>query len=172
MEDIYTRDALECSTAFWACLRRAFPHAMTDTAEYEAALSNIGLVYAAATETTAVAIAITLAVLAVDEASMREVEQVGRKLMTFSLQYAKFSSCYVSCRFEELVNSVSLKSISASNISSPHIIAQLLYGSSFCMFEWRGWRAAVSETVRLLIDSSSRRRCLRGPGTGSCDHRH
>lgn len=72
---MYARDLPEDSTAFWACLRRAFPTAMADAAEYEAAVANVALVYAAGTETTASAVASTLALLALHPPTLQRLEQ-------------------------------------------------------------------------------------------------
>ena len=76
MAEMYARDLPEDSTAFWVCLRRAFPAAMTDAGEYEAAVANVALVYAAGTETTANAVAMTLAALAAHPPSMERLVQV------------------------------------------------------------------------------------------------
>ena len=64
----YTRPApAEDNTAFWACLRRAIPNALTDKSAYDRAVANTGAMYLAATESTVIAIATTLMLLALDE---------------------------------------------------------------------------------------------------------
>ena len=73
---MYARLLPEDSTAFWACLRRAFPDAMTDSKQYEQAVANVALVYAAGTETSATAIGSALAALAADPATMKALEDV------------------------------------------------------------------------------------------------
>jgi cytochrome P450 len=74
--EAYARDLPDSSKAFWACLRRAFPDAMRSKWQYERAISNVALVYAAGTETTVAGISMTLAALAVHPESMRKLEQV------------------------------------------------------------------------------------------------
>lgn len=76
LRQAYSRDVPDGSTAFWACLRRAFPDAMSNSAQRESALVNAGFVFGAGSETTANSIAMTLAVLAVDPESTRKLEQV------------------------------------------------------------------------------------------------
>ena len=76
LDESLQRDVPEGSCAFWACIRRAFPNAQDDPHEYELALSNVGLVYGAGSETTAMAISLTMAALAADPESMRKLEQV------------------------------------------------------------------------------------------------
>ena len=61
---------------FWACLRRAYPDAMRDKKQYEDCMANFMLVYSAGLETTAGAIGMVLAVLALDSASMSKLEMV------------------------------------------------------------------------------------------------
>lgn len=52
--------------SFWACLRRAYPDAMTDKEQYEGVVANSALIYGAGSESTVTAIASTLAALALD----------------------------------------------------------------------------------------------------------
>ena len=66
----------ETKTAFWACLRRAFPNAMTDDAEMEKALANTGLMYGASSETTITSLSGTLSILAVDAATTAKLVEV------------------------------------------------------------------------------------------------
>jgi cytochrome P450 len=66
IKEIYSRPLPEDSTAFWVCLRRAFPDALTSSKQHELAVANVGLIYSAGYETTASAIAGTLTVLALD----------------------------------------------------------------------------------------------------------
>ena len=35
LDELLQRDVPEDNTAFWACLRRAYPHAASDSSEYE-----------------------------------------------------------------------------------------------------------------------------------------
>jgi cytochrome P450 len=76
LDELLEREIPDDSCAFWACVLRAFPDAKTDPAQYQQALSNLGLVYGAGSETTAGSIAVTLAALAVDPDSLAKVEQV------------------------------------------------------------------------------------------------
>ena len=79
LEEIYARDLAEDSITFWACLRRAFPDAMsagTRSADYGGALANVSLVYLAGTETTATSLGMTLAVLAAHPQTLRRLEEV------------------------------------------------------------------------------------------------
>lgn len=76
MDESLQREVPDSSCAFWACIRRAFPNAATDVDEYNMALSNVGLVYGAGSETTAMAISVTMAALSADPESMRKLEQV------------------------------------------------------------------------------------------------
>ena len=66
----------ESNTAFWACIRRAYPNAMTDSEEKEGALVNIALMYGAGSETTVNAITAALALLATDAAATAALVQV------------------------------------------------------------------------------------------------
>ena len=45
--EMYERSLPDDSTKFWACLRRAFPDALTNKQQYEACISNIAMVYIA-----------------------------------------------------------------------------------------------------------------------------
>lgn len=75
-KEAYSRPMKHDSTAFWACVRRAYPDALTDTAQWRHALASISLMYAAGSETSATAIAVILAALACDDSSRHELEQV------------------------------------------------------------------------------------------------
>eukprot|EP00892_Ulva_mutabilis_P010425 jgi/Ulvmu1/7755/UM039_0063.1 len=66
---VYARPMPEGSTAMWAALRRAFPAAMSDEAEAEAAIANLAFIYGAGYETTGNAAMHTLAALAIDQDS-------------------------------------------------------------------------------------------------------
>lgn len=74
--EAYTRPWEEDSPAFWACVRRAYPDALTDTLHWRRAMSNISLMYVAGTETTSNAIGMILAALAVDRGSRARLEAV------------------------------------------------------------------------------------------------
>lgn len=76
VDEAYARPMSEQDTAFWACLRRAFPDAMTDRDQYERAIANTGLMYFAGFETTANGISFALGALALDPASVSRLEEV------------------------------------------------------------------------------------------------
>jgi cytochrome P450 len=76
LQEAYERPMSEECTAFWACLRRAFPEAMSDKHQYERAISNLATMYGAGSETTVNAIMMTLGALALDASSLRRLEQV------------------------------------------------------------------------------------------------
>ena len=100
LEEMYSREMPEDSTAFWACLRRAFPDAMTDRAQYELAIANTGLVYAAGTETTASAVASTLALLATEPPTMQLLEEV--RSMRRQVCACQTVSCCISRRLGQI----------------------------------------------------------------------
>ena len=77
----YTRPAEEGSTAFWACVRRAFPNGLTDGAHWQRAVTSISLMYAAGSETTANAVGIILAALSIDERSRQKLEEVRHTIL-------------------------------------------------------------------------------------------
>ena len=52
VDAIYERPMEEDSAAFWACIRRAWPDAMTDNEHYEEAIVAFSAFYFAGTETT------------------------------------------------------------------------------------------------------------------------
>ena len=74
--ETYARPMTDDDTAFWACLRRAFPDAKTDGEQYELAVANAALMYFAGFDTTSSGIAFALGALALDPASMRRLEEV------------------------------------------------------------------------------------------------
>jgi hypothetical protein len=76
MAEIYARPLPADSTRFWVCLRNAFPEAMSDESQYERALANMWVIYAAGYETTANAISLTLAALALDAESQEGIAEV------------------------------------------------------------------------------------------------
>ena len=77
LDDAFSRpEPAESNTAFWACIRRAYPNAMTDSEEKEGALVNIALMYGAGSETTVNAITAALALLATDAAATAALVQV------------------------------------------------------------------------------------------------
>ena len=83
----------EDSVAFWACLRRAYPDAATNAAQYESALANVAMVYAAGHETTAGTIATALAALAADADAMHTLEQVCAALVFIAIAQHECSHC-------------------------------------------------------------------------------
>lgn len=74
--EAYERPMEEGSTAFWACVRRAYPEALTDRGQWEHAVTSISLIYAAGSETTANGVGVILAALATDAGSRRALEAV------------------------------------------------------------------------------------------------
>lgn len=74
--EAYERPIKESDSAFWACLRRAFPNALNDAKEWEQVLANTAVMYGAGSETTANAIAMTLTALALDPETLRGLEEV------------------------------------------------------------------------------------------------
>ena len=77
LDDAFSRpEPAASNTAFWACVRRAFPNALTDSYEREGALINIGLMYGAGSETTMNAIVFALTLLALDPAATAALVQV------------------------------------------------------------------------------------------------
>ena len=81
VKEAYARPLPDGSQAVWACLRRAFPNALHDKQQWEGAIANTGLLYMAGSETTANAIAFTLAALALDPDSLKQLEQVQLALV-------------------------------------------------------------------------------------------
>ena len=98
LNQTYARPLPEGSRAFWACLRRAFPDAMTDAEERERALANTGLIYAAGSETTVNAIACALGALALDSEARAALEQVWRPRVWACKALARVWTCAVSAR--------------------------------------------------------------------------
>ena len=80
LDEMLARPTDDESTAFWACLLRAFPAAATNRGQYAEAMGNIAIMYAAGTDPAATAIASVLAVLAVDEDATARIEQVCARL--------------------------------------------------------------------------------------------
>ena len=80
LDEMLARPVDDESTAFWSCLRRAFPDAATDRGQYAEAMGNIAIMYAAGTDPAATAIASVLAVLAVDADATARIEQVCERL--------------------------------------------------------------------------------------------
>ena len=81
IEEAYARpmpDATQTSASgspYWACLRRAFPDALTDSAQWEGCVSNTMLTYGAGVGGTAASIALALTALALDSTSLTKLEQ-------------------------------------------------------------------------------------------------
>jgi cytochrome P450 len=76
LDEVYERPMSQDSKAFWACLRRAFPEAMSNKRQYEYAISNLATMYGAGSETTVNAIVMTLGALALDVPSLLKLEEV------------------------------------------------------------------------------------------------
>lgn len=76
LADIYERPMQAESRALWACLRRAYPEAMSSKAQHEGAISHLALVYGAGCETTVTAISMTMGALACEPETVRRLEVV------------------------------------------------------------------------------------------------
>eukprot|EP00892_Ulva_mutabilis_P010423 jgi/Ulvmu1/7753/UM039_0061.1 len=72
---VYARPMPEGSTAMWAALRRAYPEAMSDAQQFEAAVANVVVLYVAGFETAANAGLHTIAALAIDQDSQTAIAE-------------------------------------------------------------------------------------------------
>lgn len=76
LADIYERPMQKDSRAFWACVRRAYPDAMADKAQYEGAISHLAIIYGAGSETTVNSISMTMGALACEAQTVQRLEAV------------------------------------------------------------------------------------------------
>ena len=85
VREAYERDLPEDCTPFWACLRRAFPDAMSDEQQWEQAVSNACLLFSAGLESTGMTIALVIAALTIDTKAQDEVAEARNHNVTASI---------------------------------------------------------------------------------------
>jgi cytochrome P450 len=102
LQEAYERPMPQDCTAFWACLCRSFPEAMTDQRQYEYAIANLAVMYGAGSETTVNAIVMTLGALALDASSLQRLEQVRDLCAGYAVLYCSpvgFDHKRNACKF-------------------------------------------------------------------------
>ena len=95
LAEMYERPMPEDSRAFWACVRRAYPDALTDDKQYEGAITHLATIYGAGSETTVNSISLTLGALACEPETVRRLVAV-RIQARFPKRCAVGSRCLFS----------------------------------------------------------------------------